>query len=179
MFVTVAVNIPSEKTFSYSVPNSLQQEIAIGKRVLVPFGKRRLTAYIIEVSNLTSIEDVKEIIEILDTEPLFNEEDLIFYSWASQYYIYPLGKELAEILPGGINPKNVRWISSTKGDRERSDLQLSAAQKRIMDTLDHFPGGLPFDRLKKMLLRKDIYRDIDGLVGAGYIAVEERTGKPE
>jgi primosomal protein N' (replication factor Y) len=179
MFVTVAVNIPTEKTFSYSVPEALQQKIAIGKRVLVPFGKRRLTGYIVEVSNLTSCEDIKEIREVLDPEHLFNEEDLKFYRWVSHYYIYPLGKALSEILPGGIDPKNVRWISSTKERQERNDLQLSPAQRCIIDTLDHSPGGLPFDRLKKLLQKKDIYRDINALVGAGFIAVEERNGKPE
>ncbi|MGO9139080.1 MAG: primosomal protein N' [Syntrophales bacterium] len=178
MFVTVAVNIPSEKTFSYSVPKALQEEIAIGKRVLVPFGKRRLTAYIIEVSNVTHIEDVKEIIEILDTEPLFNEEDLIFYRWASQYYIYPLGKELAEILPGGIDPKSDWWISISGERRERDGPQLSAVQKRIIDTIDHFPGGLRLEGLKTLIGKKDIYRDINALVGAGFIAAEIRTEKP-
>jgi primosomal protein N' (replication factor Y) len=179
MFVTVAVNIPSEKTFSYSVPKALQQEIAIGKRVLAPFGKRRLTAYIIEVSHQTSCEDVKEITEILDSEPLFNEEDLNFYRWGSQYYIYPLGKELAEILPGGIDPKSDRWIAITKESQERNNLQISAAQKCIIDTLNHFPDGLPLDRLKKLLGKKDISRDINALVDAGFIAEEIRTGKAE
>src|SRR5271157_6066917 len=167
MFVTVAVNIPSEKTFSYSVPNALQQEAAIGKRVLVPFGKRRLTGYIIEVSHLTHIEDVKEIMEILDPEPLFNEEDLTFYRWASQYYIYPLGKELAEILPGGIDPKSDCWISISGERRETDGPQLSAVQKRIIDTIDHFPGGLRLGRLKTLIGKKDISRDINALVGEG------------
>jgi len=179
MFVTVAVNIPADKTFSYSVPEALERNIAIGKRVLVPFGRRRLTGYIVEKSHLTACAETKEITEVLDPEPLFNQKDLKFYQWVSQYYIYPLGKALAEILPGGIDPKNMRWISSIKGDAERNDPQLSPSQRRIMDMLDHFPNGLPFDRLKKLLLRKDLYRDIDALVGAGYIATEERTGKPE
>jgi primosomal protein N' (replication factor Y) len=65
MFVTVAVNIPSQKTFSYAVPPALHKEIAVGKRVLIPFGKRRLTGYIIEVAHSTTCDDIKEIIEIL------------------------------------------------------------------------------------------------------------------
>ena len=179
MFVTVAVNIPSEKTFSYSVPEALEREIAIGKRVLVPFGKRRLTAYIVEVSHLAYIEDVKEIIEILDPEPLFNEEDLKFYRWASQYYIYPLGKELAEILPGGIDPKSDRWITIIRKRQEGNDPMISAVQKCIIDTIDHFPGGLPLDRLKTLIGKKDISRDINALIGAGFVAEELKTGKPE
>ncbi|MBS1238467.1 MAG: primosomal protein - superfamily helicase [Deltaproteobacteria bacterium] len=91
MFVLVAVNIPSDKTFSYAVPPPLQKEITTGRRVLIPFGKKKLTGYIIDVSSSTSREDIKEICEVLDPEPLFNENDLKFYQWVSQYYIYPIG----------------------------------------------------------------------------------------
>jgi len=179
MFVSVAVNIPSEKTFSYAVPPALQKDIAIGKRVLIPFGKRRLTGYIIELSHSTPREDIKEIIEILDPEPLFNEDDLKFYRWVSQYYIYPLGKALPDILPGGIDPKSDRWISVVKEKQERNDFQMSGAQRSIIDTLIQIPAGLSLTHLKKMIGTKDIYRDINLLQNAGFITVEGRTKKPE
>jgi primosomal protein N' (replication factor Y) len=178
MFVTVTVNIPSEKTFSYSVPETLRKEISIGKRVLVPFGKRRLTAYIVEVLNCSPFEDTKEIIEILDPEPLFNETDLKFYRWASQYYLYPPGKALSEILPGGIDPKSDQWIALAQEDRERSIAQMSACQKNIIDALTQFPDGFSLTQLKKMLGRKDIYRDINALRSAGAVTVEHRIRKP-
>jgi len=178
MFVTVTVNIPSEKTFSYSVPETLRKEISIGKRVLVPFGKRRLTAYIVEVLNCSPFEDTKEIIEILDPEPLFNETDLKFYRWASQYYLYPPGKALSEILPGGIDPKSDQWIALAQEDRERSIAQMSACQKNIIDALTQFPDGFSLTQLKKMLGRKDIYMDINALRSAGAVTVEHRIRKP-
>lgn len=134
MFVSVTVNIPSEKTFSYAVPEILHKEISIGKRVLIPFGKRRLTGYIVEVLNFAPCEDIKEIIEILDPEPLFNETDLKFYRWASQYYLYPPGKALSEILPGGIDPKSDQWIALAQGGQEGSlprCLRHSAASLRL------------------------------------------------
>jgi len=40
MYVNVALNIPSDKTFTYEVPDHLDHEIEIGKRVFVPFGNK-------------------------------------------------------------------------------------------------------------------------------------------
>ncbi len=177
MFVTVAVNIPSQKTFSYSVPEPLQTEASTGKRVLIPFGKRRLTGYIIEVSHSTTCEDTKAILEILDPEQLFNADDLEFYRWVSQYYIYPLGKALAEILPGGIDPKSDRWISLTKETQGETGCQMSAAQRSIIDALSQIPAGLPLARLKKIIGKKDIYRDINVLQNTGFIVVGDITEK--
>jgi primosomal protein N' (replication factor Y) len=178
MFVTVAVNIPSQKTFSYAVPPALHKEIAVGKRVLIPFGKRRLTGYIIEVAHSTTCDDIKEIIEILDPEQLFNEEDLEFYRWVSQYYIYPLGKALTEILPGGIDPKSDRWISIVKHNQGTNDFQMSASQRSIIDALKLVPAGLPLTHLKQITGKKDIYRDINILQDTGLIAVSYVTKKP-
>lgn len=179
MFVSVAVNIPSEKTFSYAVPHALQKQITTGKRVLIPFGKRILTGHIVEISDIAPCENIKEILEILDPEPLFNESDLKFYRWVSQYYIYPLGKALSEILPGGINPKSDRWVAVIKEKEETTDCKISVSQRIIIDILNRFPAGLSLTRLKKTLEKKDIYRDINILQSTGFIMVEDRAWKPE
>ncbi|HVO65438.1 MAG TPA: primosomal protein N' [Syntrophales bacterium] len=178
MFVTVAVNIPSHKTFSYAVPAALQNDILIGKRVYIPFGKRRLTGYIIERSDSTTCEDIKEIIGILDSERLFNEDDLEFYRWVSQYYIYPLGKALAEILPGGIDPKSDRLITIAKDSQQKIDFQLSAPQRRIIDALKLIPAGLPLAHLKKIIGKEDVSKDIKILQDTGFITVSNMTWKP-
>lgn len=104
MYVRVAVNIPADKIFSYAVPEGLKDKAVIGKRVLVPFGKRMATGYILETTASTDVDNVKEISEIPDRDPLFSEEDLRFYRWISRYYLYPLGKTLFDILPGGSDP---------------------------------------------------------------------------
>ncbi|NTV47593.1 MAG: hypothetical protein HGB11_13990 [Chlorobiales bacterium] len=44
------INIPADKTFSYAVPGEFNEAIAVGKRVLVPFGRRRVTGFILLVS---------------------------------------------------------------------------------------------------------------------------------
>jgi len=94
MFVRVAVPIPSTKTFTYSVPGYLETSAALGKRVLVPFGKKRLTGWIVETLSAAPEQTVREIIDLPDPDPFFNEQDLDYFEWISRYYICPLGKVL-------------------------------------------------------------------------------------
>ncbi len=179
MFVRVAVNIPTDKTFIYSVPRELKREIATGKRVLVPFGKRRVTGYILELMDAADIEETKNIIEILDTEPLFNENDLNFYKWASDYYMYHLGKSLGGILPGGINIESYLWLSFARESvKDAGGLSLSPVRNRIIEILRDNMKGLPLDKLKKILGGKQVYRDLKVLQNAKLITIEDRLKKP-
>lgn len=179
MYIQVAVNIPSDKTFFYSVPECLRKDILVGKRVLVPLEKRRLTGYIIDVLSESGIETTKDIISILDTEPLFNEEDFRFYQWVSQYYIYPIGKTLFEILPSGIDPKSSRWIIPSKKRQDDLTATLSPSRQKIMAIFADFPDGLPISRLQNILEEKSIVRDIRALQTMELILVEDRTKKPD
>jgi primosomal protein N' (replication factor Y) len=46
-YIEVAVALPVFQTFTYGVPENLCAYIATAKRVLVPFGQRRVTGYIL------------------------------------------------------------------------------------------------------------------------------------
>ncbi len=179
MFVSVAVGIPSEKTFTYAVPEALEKSVAVGKRVLVPFGRKRLTGYVLAVQDAPAFENVRDVIDVLDAEPLFDEEDLRFYRWASDYYLYPLGKALSEILPGGIDIRSRLWISPVAdGDRE-TGRDLTDRQRGLMRILKDFPGGLSAGSLQKLAGRKDVYHEIRSLQARGLAAVEDRIDKPK
>jgi len=179
MYIKVAVNIPSDKTFIYSVPEILRKDIVPGKRVLVPLEKRQLPGYILEIIPSSTFNNTKDIIDILDIDPLFSEDDLLFYQWVSQYYIYPLGKTLYEILPGGIDLKSNRWIIPEKERPDCTGTSLTAAQQKIMGIFDAFPKGLSLSRLKKTLQKNDIYRDIRSLQRMNLVQVEDRMEKPD
>jgi primosomal protein N' (replication factor Y) len=178
MFVRVAVNIPAFRTFSYAVPEPLWKDIAVGKRVLVPFGRKKVTGYMLETMSVADVDQVKEIIDVLDIEPLFDENDLNFFRWAADYYLYPLGKALTEILPGGINIRSLRWVSlTTTGDADAGG-DLSANQRQIIERLHAFPAGLAEERLKKELKSIKVTRDIRVLETRGLVRVADRIDKP-
>lgn len=179
MFIEIAVNIPTDKTFIYSVPESLEKDIALGKRVLIPLEKRRMSGYIVGLTSSPSVKNTKDIIDVLDAEPLFNADDLIFYRWVSRYYIYPLGKALSEILPGGIDLKSDRWMMPTKAITEGSRSDMPPALGRIIDILVDFPKGMPLSQLKKSLNKNSISKEIERLRAMGLAYTEDRVERPK
>ena len=76
MFVNVLTEIKSKKldtSFIYKVPFSLEEKIAVGKRVLVPFNRLTLEGYVLSITK-ESYPNAREILDVLDEEPVLTEE---------------------------------------------------------------------------------------------------------
>jgi primosomal protein N' (replication factor Y) len=107
--IEVAIPLFLDKTFYYRVPERLHNEALTGRRALVPFGNRKLTGYILGLVAPPDVGALKDIIEILDSEPLWTAVELEFFRWTASYYQHPLGEVIRTALPAGIN------VQSRKG----------------------------------------------------------------
>ena len=174
MFINVALNIPADRLFTYEVPTALQDHIAIGKRVFVSFGRRKRTGFIIEIHDSCDLEKVKPVSEVLDEEPLFSEQDLRFYQWIANYFMYPLGKALAEIIPVGSEKKDFLWITPLPST---NDIPLTRNQKNIWELLQQYPQGIALAGLTKISGVKNISAAICGLHLAGLLQIDEKQKK--
>ncbi|MGI8639260.1 MAG: primosomal protein N' [Pyrinomonadaceae bacterium] len=118
-YVEVALPIPLRQTFTYILPAGLQENIKIGARLLVPFGKRQITGYAVALhENLSpelEIEEsaLKEAVELLDAEPLLTEEIIKLTQWTADYYASSWGEVLKASLPAGINASVEQVVSIT------------------------------------------------------------------
>ncbi len=100
--IEVAIPLPLHTTFSYGVPEHLRSAVVPGVRVFVPFGRRKVTGYVLGPAHPPP-GDIKEIIEVLDEQPVFTPRELAFYRWIAAYYLHPLGEVIKTALPAGIN----------------------------------------------------------------------------
>ena len=70
MYINVLVELKAkklDKTFTYSVPSSLVDNIEVGKRVLVPFGRQKLEGFILSICNESDFSyEIKDIISVID-----------------------------------------------------------------------------------------------------------------
>ncbi len=108
--IEVAVAVHLDKTFHYRVPEHLAERALPGRRAFVPFGHRKLTGYILGFVNDAPENKLKDIIDVLDQDSLWTDNELEFFRWIAAYYLYPLGEVLKTALPAGIN------LQSRKGD---------------------------------------------------------------
>jgi primosomal protein N' (replication factor Y) len=122
VYAEIAITLPLEKTFHYAISPQFQSLCEVGKRVLVPLGKRTITGYILEFpsqlpSDITG-KDIKEILDVLDETPLFDKGMLQFFRWVADYYLAPLGQVIKTALPPGINWESYYHCSLTQEGKE-------------------------------------------------------------
>ncbi len=103
LYIQVAVALPISGTFTYTVTGELVGKVAVGKRALVPFSGRKVTAYILRIIPPEKRKGLKDIITVIDTYPLFPPHMVEFFEWLSNYYLYPIGLVIKGALPTGLN----------------------------------------------------------------------------
>ena len=180
-FVEVALPVPLQKLFTYRIPPGLADLMRPGARVLVPFGKQTLTGYVANFrtgldpqSDLTE-DEVKDIVELQDAEPLVTDEILGLTKWAAGYYATSWGEMLKASLPAGINTATERVVSITDtGRNELSKKGKSIAAKWTFLELIADNGELTEREIIKVLGNTSKYR-VSKLARSGFVDVRERT----
>ena len=103
--INVALNLPLYGTYSYLIPEGIDN-IKIGVRVEVPFGRKKLIGICVGVDKDSKLEKqtykLKYLNNIIDKKPIMTSEILKLGKWASEYYQYPLGQVLFSCLPSKI-----------------------------------------------------------------------------
>ncbi len=87
--------------FTYKVPASLSSNI-IGKRVLVPFSNRTVEGFVLNYGVKKDDYDVKEVIKVIDEEPILNDELLDLGKFMSKKYLCPLIYAYQAMLPKAL-----------------------------------------------------------------------------
>ena len=100
IWIEVILPLAIPKTYTYSVPQSLADKIQVGSRAEVVFGKNKKYAGIIKsCSKKKPAYDTKNILNIIDDEPIIYPKQLELWSWISEYYMCSEGEVMAAALP--------------------------------------------------------------------------------
>ncbi|WP_462137110.1 replication restart helicase PriA [Candidatus Mycalebacterium sp.] len=134
-------------SFHYSVPKQFQSAATLGKRVLVPLGNRRTIGFVIGSSEPPEGIYLRDIIDVIDDGPLFDETRLEFFKWIADYYICPLGAVAKAAHPSGLGSMSVRRkIAITEaGKTALKKSKLSGNDKTILRALES--GEMTLEKL--------------------------------
>ena len=102
-YASMLLALPYEASYTYIIPERLSDEAVPGKRAIVPFGRRRMTGFIVSVSDIRPDGDfeLKEIERLIDKEPVFNEELVSLARWMAAMYFSASGLCLSAMIPSG------------------------------------------------------------------------------
>lgn len=130
-----------DKTFTYSVPKDLEEQIKVGIRVLVPFGRQKLEGFVLKVNNnLNSDFPLKDILMIIDKHSVLNKEMLELGIYISKKTLAPLISCYQTMLPSALKAKknvqvNKKYLVYLKLNDGIHITSLTNKQKQIIDLL--------------------------------------------
>jgi len=126
-FAEVHFPLPVGRGYTYRIPDNLRESAQVGCRVLVPLGPRRVTGFLVELSDTNPRTDLKDVLEVLDPEPSFAAEHLELARWVANYYSSSLGEALRVFLPPGIEKRSRQFVFLR---REPSSDEITAIAQR-------------------------------------------------
>ena len=149
-YIKVAVCLPVMHWYTYAVPDHLRAACCPGMRVLVPFGKRRVTGYIVSGQKHCGKFAVKNILDILDDYPMFPESEIPFFQWIADYYIHPPGDVIKAALPAGLDTHDVSCVFVTESGRKKiQDQGLGPGEAQVIElAAEREPCSLKYLRQK-------------------------------
>ena len=100
-FAEIIIPLALPKNYTWSVPKDLKEQVNIGCRVEVNLGKNKKYAGIVKSlhAEMPVVYDTKNILNVLDTEPVVFEQQLKLWEWMADYYMCSEGEVMAAALP--------------------------------------------------------------------------------
>jgi primosomal protein N' (replication factor Y) len=173
-YCDVALPIPLDRVFTYELPLTLRHRVLAGSRVVAPLGTRKLTGVVLRLHDHSPGHESREVVSLLDEEPVLERELLELAQWLAEYYCAPLGEVLKGMLPlGGETRRSTQYILTEAGRqiarqlilRPETDasLRLLALLEGRAKTAEHLAAKIPNARTRLRALLK-----------RGWVAAEEK-----
>lgn len=179
-FVDVILPLPLYSCFTYALPADMADEVSIGCRVVVPFGKKKFYTGIVRNVHYLKPQDyeVKEVSVVLDARPVLLPVQFRFWEWMADYYLCTLGDVYKAALPSGLKLES-ETVVEYNPDFE-SDVRLPEREQCILDLLSAEPQQ-SINKLEKDSGLKNVLTVVKSLLDKEAVFVKEelrRTYKP-
>jgi primosomal protein N' (replication factor Y) len=177
LFAEVILPLAISKNYTYRVPYELNNAVAVGKRVVVQFGKSKMyTAIINDITEVAPERyQAKYLMEVLDDRPVVTEQQLEFWKWLADYYLCNTGEVMAAALPAALKlASETRIMLNPEGEIDRS--VLHDKEFLIVDALDIQPI-LTVSDIVKLLGQKIVMPVLKSMFDKNIIHISEEVSE--
>ncbi|MDB5228683.1 MAG: primosomal protein [Bacteroidota bacterium] len=161
------------KLYTYAVPKHLENNIVVGGRVEVQFGKQKLyTALVHSVSSIPPVDYIpKEILSVIDEKPIVTEIQLQFWEWIASYYMCTLGDVMQAALPASFKLDSETYF--VKNPLLEIDIVgLPDDEYMISEALNH-QEEISLNDVVQILQKKTIAKPLKSLLEKKIIYIKE------
>ncbi|MBE9600054.1 primosomal protein N' [Pedobacter sp. MC2016-24] len=175
LFVEVILPLSLAKNYIYRVPFELNAQIAVGKRVVVQFGKNKIyTALVKSISQQApELYQAKYIIDVVDQYPIITNSQLELWDWMTAYYLCNEGDVMSAALPAGLKLAS-ETIIVIKEDVFLEEQVLTIKERTVLDALSK-RQRLTIDEVSALLGQKTVYPIINSLLEKGLVYIAEEV----
>lgn len=177
LVVVDVLNQDVDKIFTYAIPEALNN-VAVGMRVLVPFGRQgNIEGIVIGLSDTTQVDanKLKCVYSLLDSVPSVNEEQIFLAKWIKKQYHTTMADALRLFIPaqvrgGRVKTKYIQMIKLS-ASKEQTDVVLGSLKPgtkahRIISVLSEY-GDMEKSRLNQIV--NGCYEPLKKLMAQGIV----------
>lgn len=171
----IYINIPVKsiaRPYTYLIPEQFDI-LKAGCRVLVPFGGRIMEGFIIKIRDNDETVDrakLKEIKDVLDTQPWFTPDMYATAKWMADFYLCSLGETMRLFIPGKNSVKIRPVFNISEKKPSAKDWQkLSAVQQRLYKYLEAFKNTDLLALRRSFGTNENFTADLEKLLNKGFI----------
>ncbi len=159
--------------YTYGVPFDFLPEIAVGKRVIVQFGKKRFyTAIVAAIHQKKPLDySTKAIDSVLDENPIVNTEQLNYWQWIADFYVCNIGEVMNAAIPSGLKLSSETYFVYIEND-ELEASSLSKDEQKVLEALKH-NDILSLTDIQHLLGKKSVYNITESLMQKRLMAMQE------
>ncbi|MDP4227147.1 MAG: primosomal protein N', partial [Bacteroidota bacterium] len=173
IFADVILPLPLPGLFTYQVPQELEEGIAPGKRVIVQFGARKFYTAIVSKVHHDKPDnyEVKQVISVLDAEPVVNPFQFELWNWIASYYLCTPGEIYKAALPSGLKLESETIV--LPNEEFTDDSLLNSKETSLLELLWNHKS-LSIQDIIRLSGRKDAAVTVKQLLDKKAAVVEEK-----
>jgi len=132
-FAHIVVGLPVEGPFDYALPQHLQEKVAVGQRVRVPFHGAQRVGFVVGLADKSAVQNLKLVLAVLEDQPSLAEAVLRLTKKMSEYCGCSWGEAIETSLPRALRKPKIVELSL-------SNVKNTAAASKPETVLFHDPS---------------------------------------
>ena len=173
-FAQIILPLNLKGTFTYKVSEEFLPKLALGMRVLVPFGGKKIYTGIVAEIHENEPETFlpKEIHSILDADAIVPEAQLQFWKWLSEYYLCNIGEIYRFAFPSSLKLESETYLKRNL-NKEIDWEVLDANETYLLQALE-VKSLINLSEIEAFIPKKEIIKTINTLIDERYILIDEQ-----